>query len=84
MSDEKMIGAVGDAEFQVDDEHCTVRGDYEILSTPNMSLLERAAIEALSPFLGEDAVSTGTRVDVRHRAPSPKGAPVRAMRWFAP
>src|SRR3546814_1577366 len=79
MPGEIAIGAGGHAELQIGDEHCTVRGTYKILSTPNMvSLLERAAINTLQPFLGEDAISVGTRVDVQHLAPSLKGAHVRA------
>ncbi len=73
------IGAQGHSEIVVGDEHCTTRGEYKILSTPNMvSLLERAAIDALQPFLDETTTSVGTRVDVRHLGPSLRGARVRA------
>src|SRR3546814_16128957 len=80
MPGEIAIGAGGHAELQIGDEHCTVRGTYQILSTPNMvSLLERAAINTPQPFLGEDAISVGNRVDAQHLAPSLKGEHLRAQ-----
>jgi predicted thioesterase len=41
-------------------------------------LLEMAAIEALNPRLPEGFVSVGTRVEVRHLAPTPLGMRVWA------
>jgi predicted thioesterase len=73
------IGDTGRIELTVEERHCTRRGDYQIFSTPNMvMLLEMAAIEALRPRLPEGMMSVGTKVDVKHLAPTPLG-----MRVFA-
>lgn len=72
-------GAKGSAAHQVEERHCTLRGEYRIFSTPNMvQLLERAAIDALNPFLTDKQISVGTRIDVKHLAPTPEGGNVRA------
>lgn len=72
-------GAVGRIEQVVEDRHCTQRGAYKIFSTPNMvQFLENAAIEALKPVLGENRISVGTMVEVRHLAPTPVGMRVAA------
>jgi predicted thioesterase len=73
------VGLRGHAEIEVQDPSCTQRGEYKIFSTPNMVLLlERAAIEALAPHLDNNQVSVGTRVDVKHLAPTLKGMRARA------
>lgn len=49
------------------------------LSTPTMvALMEAAAVDALAAGLEEGASSVGTRVDVRHLAPTPVGMRVVA------
>lgn len=71
-------GVSGRLELQVAEEHCTRRGEYQIFSTPNMvKLLEFAAIDALRQVLKEGQISVGTRVDVRHLAPTLLGMTVR-------
>ena len=73
------VGDTGRIEMDVEERHCTRRGDFQIFSTPNMVMfLEMAAIEALRPRLPEGMVSVGTRVEVRHLAPTPIGMRVRA------
>lgn len=50
-----------------------------VFSTPNMiMLMERAAKEALRPYLETGEESVGTRVDIVHLAATPIGAAVRA------
>ncbi len=59
---------------------CTERGGHYLLSTPSMVLLiEKAAIEAVTPFLAAGETTVGTEVSVRHVAPTPEGATVRAQ-----
>lgn len=49
------------------------------LSTPTMiGLMEAAAVKALTPGLEPGTSSVGTRVDVRHLAPTPVGMRVVA------
>jgi fluoroacetyl-CoA thioesterase len=72
-------GASGSLEWVVEDKHCTVRGDRAVFSTPSLVLLlEGASVEALRPYLQLGQASVGTRVDVRHLAPTPKGMRVVA------
>lgn len=79
MHDDITVGAVGERELVVAEEHCTRRGRYDIYSTPNLVLLlEEAAIAALDPFLGDDQASVGSKVDVAHLAPTLKGQRVTA------
>ena len=59
-------------------EH-NVAGHVDKFSTPSMiSLMERAAIAAIDPYLEEDQTSVGFEVNVRHLAPSDIGAAVIA------
>lgn len=59
-------------------EH-NVAGHVDKFSTPSMiSLMERAAIEAIDPYLEEGQTSVGFEVNVRHLAPSDIGATVIA------
>jgi fluoroacetyl-CoA thioesterase len=54
-------------------------GDLPVLATPRMiALMEEAACSVLAGALPEGATSVGTKVDVRHTAPSPLGARVTA------
>jgi predicted thioesterase len=74
------IGLSGEVTWNVDRKWCTQRGDYHIFSTPSMvQLAEKAAIEALLPVLDEGQISVGTRVDIRHLAPTLEGMKVRAV-----
>ncbi len=59
-------------------EH-NVAGHVDKFSTPSMiSLMERAAIAAVDPYLEEGQTSVGFEVNVRHLAPSDIGATVIA------
>lgn len=59
-------------------EH-NVAGHVDKFSTPAMiSLMERAAIAAIDPYLAAGQTSVGFEVQVRHLAPSDLGARVRA------
>jgi predicted thioesterase len=55
-------------------------GALDVFATPSLvALLERAACAAVEGHLGEATQTTvGVRLDVRHLAPSPLGAEVRA------
>lgn len=66
-------------EWVVTEALCTVRGGRNVFSTPSMVfLVERAAVQLLEPLLGPGQSSVGTRVDVRHLAPTLLGMTVRA------
>jgi predicted thioesterase len=79
MAEGLIPGVTGTLERVVEDEHCTVRGEYAVFSTPAMvSLLEEAADETMRPYLAPGQDSVGVRVDVRHLAATPKGMRVRA------
>ena len=53
-------------------------GTLPVFATPAMiALMEAAAVEAVDHLLPSGWASVGTRVDVRHLAPSPLGAEVR-------
>lgn len=59
-------------------EH-NVAGHVDKFSTPAMiSLMERAAIAAVDPYMEEGQTSVGFEVNVRHLAPSDIGATVIA------
>ncbi len=74
------VGARAEVVWDVERRWCTQRGDYHIFSTPSMvQLAERAAMQVLIPVLGAEQVSVGTRVDIRHLAPTLEGMKVRAV-----
>jgi predicted thioesterase len=54
-------------------------GSVDVYGTPAMiGLMESAAINAVDHLLPEGWASVGTRLDVRHLAPSPPGVEIRA------
>jgi len=68
------LGQTGELEWTVEDRHCIHRGEHEVFSTPNLvELIEYAAMEALSPALGEGQESVGSGVTVSHLQPTRKG-----------
>ncbi len=72
-------GLTGTLELVVEEQHCTVRGELAVFSTPSMvSLLEEAADATLRPYLASGQDSVGLGVEVRHLAATPKGMRVRA------
>lgn len=69
MLEDITVGTTATITKVVEEQDCTVRGDYRIFSTPYLVLLlEGAAIEALTPFLPEGQSSVGTNVHVDHTA----------------
>ena len=53
-------------------------GGLEVFSTPSLiTLMERAALESVSPYLSEGTSTVGTLVNVRHLAASVEGAVIR-------
>ncbi len=74
------VGHGAELSWTVDRSLCTERGGRHLLSTPSLVLLiERASMEAVAPFLAEGETTVGTEVSVRHLAPTPEGATVRAQ-----
>ena len=81
MAEEDTIrpGITSSLEWVVTDALCTVRGGRHVFSTPSMVLLvERTAVQLLEPFLKPGQSSVGTRINVRHMAPTLLGMAVRA------
>ena len=74
-------GLKGRAELIVAEQHLASSvgsGLVPVFSTPMLiALLENAAVDALRPVLPEGQTSVGTRLDVRHLAPTPPGMRVR-------
>jgi fluoroacetyl-CoA thioesterase len=76
-------GLLGEVEAQVDAgmlASAVGSGSLDVFATPWLvALLERAACAAVEGRLGDTAQTTvGVRLDVRHLAPTPLGAEVRA------
>ena len=78
-----LVGTRAVVDLVVSDADTAVRagsGELEVLATPRVvALVEEAACAALAGSLPSAVTSVGTRIDVRHRAPSAVGAPVRAI-----
>lgn len=76
------IGALGRAETVVNEANTAAAvgsGLSPVFATPCMAaLMENAAVNALSPFLGPDEGSVGTRLDLTHDAATPMGVRVWA------
>ncbi len=82
MNDQLSVGLTGEAIAQVTPE-VTARhlgsGTMSVFATPEMvRLMERAAVNALKPYLAPGQQSVGTLVNVRHLAATPLGATVTA------
>ena len=74
------LGAEVSATVGVDDTALAIgSGDVEVLATPRVvALCEAATVEALHEALPDAVTSVGTRVEMRHLAPSVVGALVTA------
>jgi fluoroacetyl-CoA thioesterase len=74
------IGTTGELQLVVEQKHVidfATEGMPAVLSTPSLiGLLERAARQALEPFLEADERSVGTEIELRHFAATPLGQPV--------
>src|SRR3984957_18721469 len=75
------VGAAGSFSLLVMPEHFSSR--YKdatlppVLATPVMIMvMENAALNAIKPYLEPGESAVGTRVDIRHLAPTPVGANV--------
>lgn len=77
-----LVGRIGTASVVVSPAGTAITagsGDLPVLATPRLvALLEEAACAALTGVLPPESTSVGTRIDVRHRVPSPVGAHVTA------
>ncbi len=75
-------GLKGSAEVLVTHENTAAvvgSGALEVFATPSMiGLMEKAALEAVLPFLAEGEGTVGTEISVRHLAPTPIGMTVKA------
>jgi fluoroacetyl-CoA thioesterase len=75
-------GAEGVVDHVVSDSMTAIAagsGDLPVLATPTLvALMEAAACKALAHHLPGGLTSVGSRIDVRHLAPSPVGAQVSA------
>src|SRR6478672_2962496 len=77
------IGAKGRFELVVRPEHLASQFKDTalppVLATPVMIMvMENAALNAIKPYLDAGESAVGTRVDVRHLAPTPAGRTVSA------
>jgi enoyl-CoA hydratase len=83
MRSDLKIGQVGTLTWNVDSSMVITFGADSratVFSTPNMILLmERAAREALRPFLDSDEESVGTEVCIQHLSGAPLGATVSGV-----
>jgi len=75
------LGATGEFTLIVQSEHLANRFKDTTLppvfATPVMIMvMENAALNAIKPFLDHGESAVGTRIDVRHVAPTPLGATV--------
>lgn len=74
------IGTTGEVQFVVEQKHAIEFASEAmpaVLSTPNLiGIIERAAREALTPFLETNERSVGTEIELRHLAPTPLGRKV--------
>ena len=68
-------------EFLVEETHTAAHlgsGSIQVLATPMMiAFMENVSLELIAKELPEGYSSVGTRVDIRHLAPTPLGATVR-------
>lgn len=79
MPDQIAPGLTGEARVRVDRTHTVDRNGVVVFSTPNLvSLLEKAASNAVAPHLSPGSTTVGSRVDVRHLAATPEGYEIRA------
>ncbi len=66
--------------FIVKEEHTAKHigsGTVEVLSTPSMiAFMEQASLQCVQKHLPKDYTTVGTRVDVKHLKPAPKGAEI--------
>lgn len=80
-------GLEGAAEMVVGEKDLAIAlgsGDVAVMGTPRMvALAEAATVAALDGALEPGRTSVGTRIDMRHLAPSPVGRAVKAQATLA-
>jgi len=65
-------------EWEVTEELCTKRGEYNVFSTPAMTrFVEMTASKLVAPHLKQGQGQVGLMVNIRHMAPTPMGKKVR-------
>lgn len=76
------IGMLGEARIKVTEDNTALKfgsGTVKVFATPAMiGLMEKASINCVEAYLPEGFSSVGTRIDVRHLAPTPVGMDVAA------
>ena len=79
---ELKIGIRGKAETVVTEENTAKSagsGNLQVFGTPYMiALMEKAACEAVAPYLDEGCTTVGTQLNVAHLAATPLGDRVTA------
>jgi fluoroacetyl-CoA thioesterase len=84
MREDLQPGVHVEKQWRVADEHCTRRASYQILSTPSMVMfVEATAIHALDAYLDDDEATLGSRLEIRHIAPTLRGMNVRVTATVA-
>jgi predicted thioesterase len=73
------VGMKHSEEWEVTENLCTTRGEFEVFSTPSMTrLVEMASQSLAAPHLKPGQGQVGVSVNIRHMAPTPIGKKVRA------
>ncbi|MBK9739538.1 MAG: hypothetical protein IPO93_08480 [Actinobacteria bacterium] len=82
MTTAEWVGSTGTASLVVTEDDTAIAvgsGDLPVFATPIMiALMEAAACEAVAAHLAAHRTSVGTRVEIRHSAPSMVGTDVTA------
>ncbi len=82
MADELRVGLTCEKTMIVDESHAArhlAGKGIRVLSTPEMvRLMEECALEGVLPYIRPDQNTVGTRVEMRHLAPTPVGMRVTA------
>jgi fluoroacetyl-CoA thioesterase len=77
------VGMRAEIELVVEDQHTAAAfgsGGVRVLATPMMiGLMEKAALTAVDPHLGEGYATVGTVVNAKHIAATPVGMKARAV-----
>ncbi len=72
------VGMKHTLEWEVTEKLCTTRGEYQVFSTPSMTLfVEMTSQELAKPHLKPGQGQVGVSVNIRHLAPTPIGKKVR-------
>ncbi len=73
------VGMKHALEWEVTEKLCITRGEYQVFSTPSMTLfVEMTAHHLVQPHLMPGQGQVGLAVNIRHMAPTPIGKKVRA------